>query len=83
MHLLLQVHGQVTTQSSNLNIRKSSGTDQPIIGKAAHNEVVSVISKANDQWSLIRTAKGEEGMYIHNMYTGLNNRFLAGIEQQP
>ena len=28
---------KVTTQTSNLNIRKGPGTDQPIIGKAAHN----------------------------------------------
>lgn len=58
---------KVTTQSSNLNIRKGPGTDQPIIGKAAHNEVVNVISKANDQWSLIRTSKGEEG-YVYTQY---------------
>ena len=28
---------KVTTESSNLNIRKRPGTDQPIIGKAAHH----------------------------------------------
>ncbi len=58
---------QVTTQSSNLNIRKGPGTDQPIIGKAAHNEVVTVISKPNEQWSLIRTDNGEEG-YVYTQY---------------
>ncbi len=57
----------VTTQSSNLNIRKGPGTDQPIVGKAAHNEVITVISKANDQWSLIRTDNGEEG-YVYTQY---------------
>lgn len=57
----------VTTQSSNLNIRKGPGTDQPITGKAAHNEVVTVLSKANDQWSLVRTDKGEEG-YVYTQY---------------
>jgi len=57
----------VTTQSSNLNIRKGPGTDQKIIGKAAHNEVVTVVTKANDQWSLIRTDKGEEG-YVYSQY---------------
>src|SRR6516225_4265945 len=46
----------VTTQQSNLNIRKGPGTDQPIIGKAAHNETVTLVSKMNDQWWLIRTA---------------------------
>lgn len=58
---------KVTTQSSNLNIRKGPGTDQQIVGKAAHNEQVNVISKPNDQWSLIRTDKGEEG-YVYTQY---------------
>lgn len=57
----------VTTQSSNLNIRKGPGTDQPIVGKIAHGSVVTVISKANDQWSLVRTDKGEEG-YVYTQY---------------
>ena len=51
----------VTTQQSNLNIRKGPGTDQPIIGKAAHNETVTLVSKMNDQWWLIRTDAGAEG----------------------
>ena len=58
---------KVTTQSSNLNIRKGPGTDQEILGKAAHNEIVTVVSKANDQWSLIRTDKGAEG-YVYSQY---------------
>ena len=57
----------ITTQTSNLNIRKGPGTDQQIIGKAAHNDSVSVISKPNDQWSLIRIDKGEEG-YVYTQY---------------
>ena len=40
---------KVVTESSNLNIRKGPGTDQPVIGKAAHHEIVTVISKTNDQ----------------------------------
>jgi uncharacterized protein YgiM (DUF1202 family) len=58
---------KVTTTSSNLNIRKGPGTDQEIVGKAAHNEIVTVVSRANDQWSLIRTDKGQEG-YVYNQY---------------
>lgn len=52
---------KVTTQSSNLNIRKGPGTDQPIIGKAAHESEVTMLSKYNDEWALIRSANGEEG----------------------
>jgi uncharacterized protein YgiM (DUF1202 family) len=52
---------KVTTQSSNLNIRKGPGTDQPIIGKAAHNSEVTLLSKYNDEWALVRSENGEEG----------------------
>ena len=52
---------KVSTDSSNLNIRKGPGTDQPIVGKAAHNSIVTLLSKTNDQWWLVKTEKGEEG----------------------
>jgi uncharacterized protein YgiM (DUF1202 family) len=58
---------KVVTESSNLNIRKGPGTDQPIVGKAAHNEVITIVSQTNGQWSLVRTDKGEEG-YAYNQY---------------
>jgi hypothetical protein len=58
---------KVVTESSNLNIRKGPGTDQPIVGKAAHGESVTVISKANEQWWLVRTKDGEEG-YAYAQY---------------
>ncbi len=58
---------KVTTETSNLNIRKGPGTDQPIVGKAAHNEIVTLISKTNDQWWLIKTDDGEEG-YAYAQY---------------
>ncbi len=52
---------KVTTDSTNLNIRKGPGTDQPIVGKAAHNSTVTLLSKTNGQWWLVKTDKGEEG----------------------
>jgi uncharacterized protein YgiM (DUF1202 family) len=58
---------KVITEKSNLNIRKGPGTDQPLVGKAAHNEIVTLLSKSNDQWWLIRTAGGEEG-YAYAQY---------------
>lgn len=57
----------VTTDSSNLNIRKGPGTDQPLAGKAAHGSTVTLVSKTNDQWWLVRTANGEEG-YAYAQY---------------
>ena len=52
---------KVMTESSNLNIRKGPGTDQPIIGKAAHHSEVTLLSKYNSEWALVRSEKGEEG----------------------
>lgn len=57
----------VTTDSSNLNIRKGPGTDQPLAGKAAHGSTVTLVNKTNDLWWLIRTANGEEG-YAYAQY---------------
>ncbi len=57
----------VITESSNLNVRKGPGTDQEIVGKAGHNEVVTILNQTNDQWSLIKTAKGVEG-YVFTQY---------------
>ncbi len=58
---------RVTTASSNLNIRKGPGTDQPIVGKAARNEIVTLVHKENDQWWIIKTKDGEEG-YSYTQY---------------
>ena len=57
----------VATDSTNLNIRKGPGTDQPIVGKASHGEVVTLLSRSNDQWWLIKTDAGEEG-YAYAQY---------------
>jgi uncharacterized protein YgiM (DUF1202 family) len=58
---------KVTTEKTNLNIRKGPGTDQPVVGKAAHFSIVTLISKTNDQWWLIKTDAGEEG-YAYAQY---------------
>ncbi len=58
---------RVVTETSNLNIRRGPGTDQPILGKAAHHEIVTIVNQTNDQWSLIRTDKGIEG-YAYSQY---------------
>lgn len=58
---------KVITKESNLNIRKGPGTDQPIVGKAAHNDVITLVGKANDLWWLVRDNDGEEG-YAYAQY---------------
>ena len=57
----LSTQMRVSTKSSNLNIRKGPGTNQEIIGKAAHNSTVTFLSKYNDEWNLIRAEDGIEG----------------------
>src|SRR6478609_9338933 len=58
---------KVVTQESNLNIRKGPGTEQPVVGKAAHNEIVTVLNQTNQQWWLIKTNAGAEG-YVYAQY---------------
>ena len=58
---------KVVTKESNLNIRKGPGTDQPIVGKAAHGAIITFLGKANDQWWLVRDNDGEEG-YCYAQY---------------
>lgn len=58
---------KVVTKESNLNIRKGPGTEQPVVGKAAHNEVVTVLNQTNQQWWLIKTDGGAEG-YAFSQY---------------
>lgn len=58
---------KVVTRESRLNIRKGPGTDQPIVGKAEKGDIISLISKANDLWWLVRDNDGEEG-YCYAQY---------------
>lgn len=58
---------KVTTDSTNLNIRSTPSTDGDIVGKAAHNEIVTLVEKTDDSWWKIRTNDGEEG-YAFSQY---------------
>lgn len=58
---------KVTTDATNLNIRSTPTTDGDIVGKAAHNEVVTLVEKTDDSWWKIKTAAGEEG-YAYAQY---------------
>jgi uncharacterized protein YgiM (DUF1202 family) len=58
---------KVVTKESNLNIRKGPGTEQPSVGKAAHDEIVTVLNQTNQQWWLIKTNGGVEG-YAYSQY---------------
>jgi uncharacterized protein YgiM (DUF1202 family) len=58
---------KVTTDSTNLNIRSTPSTDGAIVGKAAHDEVVTLVEKTDDSWWKVRTKDGEEG-YAYAQY---------------
>jgi len=58
---------KVVTQSGNLNIRKTPGTDQEVVGKAAHGETLTLIKKVNNHWWYIKTNEGIEG-YCYAKY---------------
>ncbi|WP_316821646.1 SH3 domain-containing protein [Pedobacter gandavensis] len=58
---------KVTTNSSNLNIRKGPSTNDDIVGKAARHEIVTLVGKENDQWWMIKTDGGAQG-YSYTQY---------------
>lgn len=58
---------QVTTDSTNLNIRSTPSTEGEIVGKAGHGEVVTLVEKTDDSWWKVRTKDGEEG-YAYAQY---------------
>jgi uncharacterized protein YgiM (DUF1202 family) len=58
---------KVTTDSTNLNIRSTASTEGDIVGKAAHDEIVTLVEKTDDSWWKIRTKDGEEG-YAYAQY---------------
>src|SRR5437868_15281923 len=58
---------KVTTDASNLNIRSTPTTEGSIVGKAAHNDVVSLVEKTNSSWWKIKTKDGKEG-YAYAQY---------------
>ena len=58
---------KVTTDATNLNIRSTPSTEGEIVGKAAHDEVVTLVEKTDDSWWKVRTADGEEG-YAYAQY---------------
>jgi uncharacterized protein YgiM (DUF1202 family) len=58
---------RVVTNESSLNIRKGPGTDQPVVGKATHGSVITLLDSSNSQWWLVRDNDGEEG-YCYAQY---------------
>ena len=58
---------KVTTDSTNLNIRSTASTEGAIVGKAAHDEIVTLVEKTDDSGWKIRTKDGEEG-YAYAQY---------------
>lgn len=64
---------RIDTKSSNLNIRKGPSTEDDVVGKAAHHEVVALVDQYNEQWWEIRTKDGEQGYAYTQYLTPLKN----------
>ena len=58
---------KVVTQSGNLNIRKGPGTEENLVGKASHGEILTLLRKVDAQWWYVRTKEGVEG-YCYAQY---------------
>lgn len=58
---------KVVTKSGNLNIRQAPGTEQNLVGKASHGDILTLIKKVDNQWWYIRTKEGVEG-YCYAQY---------------
>ncbi len=58
---------KVVTESGNLNIRQSPGTEQYLVGKAAHGDILTLLKKVDKQWWYVRTSEGVEG-YCYAQY---------------
>ena len=58
---------KVVTNSGNLNIRQHPGTEQHLVGKAKHGEILTLLRKDSIQWWYVRTAEGVEG-YCYASY---------------
>ena len=58
---------RVITKEGNLNIRKGPGTDQPVVGKAAKGEIVTLVEQTSGEWWKVSTKDGEEG-YAYSRY---------------
>lgn len=62
---------RVDTKHSNLNIRKGPGTETEIVSKAAHHSTVTLLSKFDDNWYLIKAEDGIEGYCSANYLTAI------------
>jgi uncharacterized protein YgiM (DUF1202 family) len=58
---------KVTTDSSSLNLRSTPSTEGDIVGKAHHDEIVTLVDKTDDSWWRVRKADGQEG-YAYAQY---------------
>ncbi|KGE15921.1 SH3 domain-containing protein [Sphingobacterium deserti] len=58
---------RIVSQDPLLNLRKGPGTNLPILAEVGKDELLMLISRANDQWWLVRNKEGVEG-YCYAQY---------------
>ncbi len=57
---------KVTTNRTNLNIRKGPGTEHDIVGKAARHEIVTLVAKKTTNGGLLKQMMVKKVILIHN-----------------
>lgn len=58
---------RIVSQDPLLNVRKGPGTNLPVLAEVGKDELITLISRANNQWWLVRTKAGIEG-YCYAQY---------------
>lgn len=64
---------QMAIVGTGINIRKGPGTDEPVVGKAEANEIVTVSGGTSNEWAAVRTGEGVTGF--------IASRFLGPVEK--
>ncbi|SDD86635.1 SH3 domain-containing protein [Niabella drilacis] len=60
---------QMAIVGTGINIRKGPGTEEPVVGKAENNEIVTVSGDTKGEWAAVRTGEGVTG-YIASRFLG-------------
>ncbi|MGJ7031649.1 SH3 domain-containing protein [Niabella hirudinis] len=66
---VVKAEKQMAIVGTGINIRKGPGTDEPVVGRAENNEIVTVSGDLKGEWATIRTSAGVTG-YIASRFLG-------------
>lgn len=72
--------GKVNTTTSNLNIRKGSGTQYPVIGKLSPRTIVTILKEESNGWYYIES-NGKKGYVSENYITKVSGSYSSSTSQ--